>query len=993
MATAAVVGVTTGVMKPLLSKLTKLLEEEYVKLKGVRKQIKFLRDELSAMSATLEMLADAEELNPQTRKWRDKLRELAYDLEDCIDAFMVRVDHEHDGHSGLFKRFFRKLKKLRPRHEIANQIQELKPSVIEASERHKRYQLVDISSNSRSTCAVDPRLSALYVEIDKLVGIDCAKKYITEWLTMETKKASSSELKVLSIVGCGGLAFVSVSRTPDVRKVLRGIAKGVGITSNMLDDDEKELIDKLREHLQDKRYLIVIDDVWDAKPWETIKLALMNNNCGSRIITTTRSNDVASYLSSQGGNVYQMKSLSFEDSKRLLFKRAFGSENLRYTHLGTAPDEILKKCDGLPLAIITISSMLADQHAKGEWDSVLNDIGSSLAKNPGAENMTAILSMSYFDIPHHLRSCLLYLSVFPEDYEIEKQCLINRWIAEGFIHKEKGQNEYEIGERYFNDLINRSMIQPLIVKYGQVKTCQVHDIILDYIKCKAAEENFVTSLDAAEPVYTSEYKVRRLFVSNDNEENVTLWADQILSHVRSVTIFGEPVKISLLPSTPLRVLDQRSMQNHHLASIGKLFNLKYLRLCSRSITRLPETVGELHHLQTLDVRGTCIEELPRTITELQQLTRLYVDWYTRFPEGTIGKMHSLEELRKYGVKSYGQAKSIQEFSKLTKLRTLKIRCDFHTLNRSEGRSQAERIHSYVGNLLSSCNLHHLIYTNVWDSITVYPLPLHSWHPAASCSIRKLCIERIPIYRVPNWMGSLGNLGVLELEVMCVRPEDVEILGEIPSLVFLNLDTWGGTSGRIVFPGNNGFRSLKQFSLCIKFCGTSLEFEAGSMSNLEHVKLQFSAHDMECLNGASSLGIQHLSSLNKAEIEIGSDWHEYDVDYNPVEDDHDDTARCISRAINAAIETLPNRPTASFKIQEVDCKHFESFLREWNQYHDGLFNEWLKLWQIREEPANQPTDGETELEDETHEKEEEEQTDEEETSEEEVARQDDTGSSN
>ena len=273
MASAALVGVTTGVMKPLLSKLTKLLEEEYVKLKGVRKQIKFLRDELSTMSPTLEMLADAEELNPQMTAWRDKLRELAYDLEDCIDAFMVRVDHEHDGHSGFIKRFFRKLKKLKPRHEIAKQIQDLKASVIEASERHKRYQLVDISSNSRSTCAVDPRLSALYVEIDKLVGIDGPKKYITEWLTMETKKASSSELKVLSIVGCGGLgkttlanqvykdvksqfscaAFVSVSRTPDVRKVLRGIAKGVGITSNMLDDDEKELIDKLREHLQDKR--------------------------------------------------------------------------------------------------------------------------------------------------------------------------------------------------------------------------------------------------------------------------------------------------------------------------------------------------------------------------------------------------------------------------------------------------------------------------------------------------------------------------------------------------------------------------------------------------------------------------------------------------------------------------------------------------------------------------------------------------------------------
>ena len=147
-----------------------------------------------------------------------------------------------------------------------------------------------------------------------------------------------------------------------------------------------------------------------------------------------------------------MKSLSFEDSKRLLLKRAFGSENSSCTHLGSVPDAILRKCDGLPLAIITISSLLADKHAKCEWDRVLHDIGSTLAKNTGAEKMTAILSMSLiFLVIYEL--CLLCLSVFPEDYEIEKQCLINRWIAEGFIHEVEGPTKYEIGEDYFNDLI------------------------------------------------------------------------------------------------------------------------------------------------------------------------------------------------------------------------------------------------------------------------------------------------------------------------------------------------------------------------------------------------------------------------------------------------------------------------------------------------------------------------------------------------------------
>jgi hypothetical protein len=167
--------------------------------------------------------------------------------------------------------------------------------------------------------------------------------------------------------------------------------------------------------------------------------------------------------------------------------------------------------------------MLTNQLTKAEWDRVLSAMGSALANKPDAKKMTNIISLSYFDIPHHLRTCLLSLSVFPEDYEIAKQCLIHRWIAEGFIHKEEGRTTYEIGEGYFNDLINRSMIQPVGVKYGQAKACRVHDIILDYIRCKATEENFVTLSDAEEHVYTSsDYKIRRLCVSNHTEENVAI---------------------------------------------------------------------------------------------------------------------------------------------------------------------------------------------------------------------------------------------------------------------------------------------------------------------------------------------------------------------------------------------------------------------------------------------------------------------------------------
>ncbi|TKW08711.1 hypothetical protein SEVIR_6G041900v4 [Setaria viridis] len=976
---SAIVSVSMGVMEPLLSKLSKLMEEEYDKLRGVSKQIKFLRDELRAMSPALEMLGDARDLSPLMRDWRNELRELAYDMEDCVDSFLARVDDHEQHHGGLagILGLFRKFKKMVARHEIACQIEELKKRVMEVSERHKRYNFVESGSSHSSTCLVDPRLPALYEDIDRLVGIDGSRKHIIELLAMEST-GSSAKLKVVSIVGCGGLgkttlakqvfntiksqfscaAFVSVSQSPDVGRILRDIAKGVGLSDKTAqDDDEQQLIDKLREHLQDKRYFVVLDDVWNTEAWKFIKLALPKNDLGSRIIATTRNAAIALSFSSQSGDVYQMKPLSFDDSKRLLFKRSFGSENLNHgTHLGSVPDEILRKCDGLPLAIITISSILRDQHTKNEWDRVLNDIGSAFAKNPAAGNMTTILSLSYFDIPRHLKTCLLYLSVFPEDYEIEKQRLINRWIAEGFVHEEEGRTKYEIGESYFNDLTNRSMIQPVDIKYGEAKACRVHDIILDYIKCEAVKENFVTSLDAAEHAYTSEYKVHRLCVKNGDEEHVSLWQSQILSHVRSVTVFGQPVKTSLLPSTALRVLDLGDcggMTEHHIASIGTLFHLKYLRLCSRSITKLPEEIGELQHLQTLDVRGTRIDELPPTIIKLQHLAYLYVNHHTRFQDGMIGRMHSLEELRQYGV-LYKQRKSLQEFSNLTKLRTLEIRLQCYLFNCSGGRPEA--IFSYFGTLLSSCNLHNLSISDYQTGR--YALLLDPWHPTAPCCLRKLSITSCCVYKVPNWMGSLGNLEVLELLFICVRPEDVEILGAIPSLLFLELTTTGGSNRRIFIHGNNGFRILKYFSLFITGCGTSLEFEEGSMPKLEHIKLALPVHNMECLNGASNFGIQHLSALSKIEVKISGN-HISDTNYDPMNDNDDGIIRYVAAAIDAAVNTLPNRPTIRFETEHrVHCEHFECVLRKANQRLRGLLTEWFKIWQIKGGQTEQVTEVQT-----------------------------------
>ncbi|KAM0834895.1 hypothetical protein ACQ4PT_063298 [Festuca glaucescens] len=153
---AALVTVSTGVIKPLLSKLFKLLGEEHAKLKGVRRDAKFIGDEMRSMQAALETLADEELLDPELRIWRDAVRELSYGTEDCVDDFVARVDHDHDGCT-TFKKLVDMLKKPKYHHRTANEIGKLKTCATEASERHKRI----LELPPAVTCF--HRLTSLYV--------------------------------------------------------------------------------------------------------------------------------------------------------------------------------------------------------------------------------------------------------------------------------------------------------------------------------------------------------------------------------------------------------------------------------------------------------------------------------------------------------------------------------------------------------------------------------------------------------------------------------------------------------------------------------------------------------------------------------------------------------------------------------------------------------------------------------------------------------------
>ena len=255
----------SGAMNSLLTKLATLLEKDYKLLKDVRKDITSLRGEMSSMNALLVKLSEEEELDVQDKEWRDKVRELAYDMEDCVDIFMNDLD-QGGGKAWLMNRF----KKLKTRYKIANRIKDLKARAVEVKECHDRYKFDERIVRPRAV-AVDPRVLALHAEATSLVGIDGPKE---ELIKLLTKEEGIQRLQVISIVGFGGIgkttlanqvyttikrkydctALVSVSRNPDMVKILSGILSGVGCKFSS-QADVGQLIGDLKEHLKDKRYI------------------------------------------------------------------------------------------------------------------------------------------------------------------------------------------------------------------------------------------------------------------------------------------------------------------------------------------------------------------------------------------------------------------------------------------------------------------------------------------------------------------------------------------------------------------------------------------------------------------------------------------------------------------------------------------------------------------------------------------------------------------
>jgi len=242
-----------------------------------------------------------------------------------------------------------------------------------------------------------------------------------------------------------------------------------------------------------------------------------------------------------------------------------------------------------------------------------------------------ILEKSYDGLPYHLKSCFLYLSIFPEDHIISRRRLVRRWIAEGYSSERRGKSANAMAETYFTELKNRSMILPSLQSVHSRKSidsCKVHDLIRDIAISKSTDENLVFRLEEG-CVLSTHGTIRHLAISSNWKGDQSEFESIVdLSRIRSLSVFGrcEPFYISD-KMVFLRVLDLEGttgLQYHHLDNIWKLLHLKYLSLRGcRGIDLLPDALGNLRQLQVLDVRGTCVWALPKTIIQLRKLQYIH----------------------------------------------------------------------------------------------------------------------------------------------------------------------------------------------------------------------------------------------------------------------------------------------------------------------------------------------------------------------------------
>ncbi|XP_026386823.1 disease resistance protein RGA2-like [Papaver somniferum] len=579
---------------------------------------------------------------------------------------------------------------------LADKINEINRRLDDISADKDRYMLVETTIPRNSH---DHRVTSSFAGDIKIVGRENDKSHIVKMLFM----SSSENISVISIVGMGGLGkttlaqmvykddqitenfdakiWVCVSKEFDVRKILTNIIES--ITEKKYDMSNFDVIVRdFRKCLSGKKCLLVLDDLWneDSEVWENLRNSLSYcANYGSRILITTRKEEVASLVK---GEIppYILKTLSKEECWSIIKNKAFSPGGpLNTSRMIEIGEEIAARCGGLPLAANFLGSLM---HSKGDEDSWLSIQNHTSLKATEIHNkIISILKLSYDNLSSRLKQCFSYCSLFPRDWEINRETLIWLWMAEGFLHHSGGEYQMspeDIGDSYFHSLLSWSFFEDVKTnKLGDIQTCKMHDFVHDLAKSVSGNHGIAVSgasemkdvsqvrrlqllvpdkeiADALSKVLKKATKLRTVF----SVENKNLRVENLLSNkcLRVVCLLGEHslrIPSSVFKFKHLRYLDlsYSQIEEAHRASIHKLYNLQTLVLhqCI-GVSKILESIGSLKILMHLDLSCSDIRMLPDSILGLINLQTLDLNGCSQF-EALHANMGSLQNLKFLNISS------------------------------------------------------------------------------------------------------------------------------------------------------------------------------------------------------------------------------------------------------------------------------------------------------------------------------------------------------
>ncbi|KAA3476589.1 disease resistance protein RGA2-like [Gossypium australe] len=799
--------IVSPLLQVVFEKLANPLINEIANRLGLKKEVKKLQRILFIIQA---VLADAEEqqlTNKALTIWLTELKEVAYEMEDLLDEFSLQSIQFRD-HSTIAQQvrsFIPSLVKAADCIDLLPRLKQIKETLQVLAEEMSSFNLSNKGMRKRGV-----RQTGSFIVESEVFGREKDKVRVIEELLSSNNGSSMGDVSVVSIVGLGGIGkttlaqlvynnpivvsyfdlkiWVCVNDDFDVGKIMVSIIESVSKSRcDVLGMDVLQL--RLQELLLGKRYLLVLDDVWneDDGEWENLWMSLRNGVEGSRVVVTTRNKKVALIMESV--YTHQLEGLSDDDCWGLFKQRAFGSNGKEHHNLFPIGKQIVKKCGGVPLAAKTLGSLMRFKRNEREWlivqESDLWDVSQT------ENGILPALRLSYSHLPSHLKACFAYCAIFPRNYIIKREKLIQLWIAAGVIQSPEGRRSLEyLGNEYFEDLVWMFFFQDVQRSgSGYITDCKMHDLIHDLAQSivghefKRLEHDNMTE-DLSEVRHST-------VVCNFNLYTVpeALYAAKKL---RSLLLLLPKSDLGEVPSEifssfrHLRVLDLSGSGIKKLHdSISSTIFLRYLDISNTHIENLPEGICNLRNLQVLNLSNCYnLTALPCDIVKLYKLRHLMIDGCERLitMPPWIGKLEYLRTLHTFIVGN-GEGQHLNQLQNLNLGGELNIRQLQNVRDATEA-MEANLIGKRNLQSLSLCwesdvnSLNDGISNDDWLEV------LNNLQPHQF--LEKLSIRGYQGIYLPRWM-TVQKPNIIELRLIsCHRCKYLPLLGQLPLLKVLYL---------------------------------------------------------------------------------------------------------------------------------------------------------------------------------------------------------------